>query len=254
MYETSLYLSLIYDLPRHTSAIIPHLLPEVYLSCPPPASPEGKAQHLNAPISSLLSVLYHITASYPSQLTASKHLATIPSSLFPTDSVEYQWVKILSQNLRRRNFYQFERMTRREEIHKALFAPSASSSDDTQTTSQYPSRPLAKQAIYSIARRLRVQTRQTTWPIIRAAYRELWLSYFIQDPDLLQQDVKGTRAWLSDVLCFAERSDSGGYQDGIDRRSDGNLGEWMREQAETGSVRPKEGAGNEGRWVVFKMK
>ncbi|KIY63358.1 hypothetical protein CYLTODRAFT_493954 [Cylindrobasidium torrendii FP15055 ss-10] len=79
VYETSLYLSVVFNKPRYISSIIPHLLFELY------------PKHTTSPnltLSVLVSLLHNLAAGFPSQVAYREVLSKIPPVLKFND----QWI------------------------------------------------------------------------------------------------------------------------------------------------------------------
>lgn len=168
MYETSLYLSAIYNLPRHTTAIITNLIPDFYLSYPPPRP--------NAELPVLVGLLHNLVAAYPSQGPFSQLSDSIPDTLFSKESNGRSWLRDLTRALRTRNYYQLERLTERSTILGVLQVEEG----------------FGPQAILCLVDQLRTKARDSAWQVIRSAYKEL----------SCQVGSEGTRDWLSHSLCL----------------------------------------------------
>ena len=95
VYESSLYLAVIFDSPKQTTSIISALVPEVYLSTPPP--------HRLCLPTILLSSLHHLLVAYPSQVPFNQFLQSIPETLLPRASPIYAWITSLAASIRTRN-------------------------------------------------------------------------------------------------------------------------------------------------------
>ncbi|PFH49947.1 hypothetical protein AMATHDRAFT_146437 [Amanita thiersii Skay4041] len=220
VYETSLFLSSIFASPRHASAIIPYLVPELYLSCPSP--------HPNVMPAILVSLAHHLLVSYPSQGPFQQQLDSIPTSVFPKTSVARLWIASLSASVRTRDYAKFEKLSRQTSILHALGLPENSL---PQSGSGQKS-DLGLLAICASIDALRHRTRETTWSVMRSAYRELAC-----------QSESQTRSWLERSLCL---------QSNLSSQSTMALDDWLQQQSELGTVRPKEGV--EGRWIVCKIR
>ena len=232
VYETSLYLAVIFDAPKQTTSIIPHLLPDLYLSSPPP--------HPNCTATILISLVHHLVASYPSQLSFRQHLNEIPSSLVHRALEVLQWMSSLSRSLRTRNYIKFEELTRPSAISQ-LFSGSGPDTDALLTplaslsiVAEDNSNSLPKRALEVLVDNLRRKARATTWNIIRAAYREFSCATAAEGCE--------TRDWLARSLCLRPLSP---YEVAFDVEM------WLEKQRPLGYVRRKEGV--DGRWILCKV-
>ena len=231
VYETSLYLTVIFDTPKQTTSVIPHLLPDLYLSSPPP--------HHNCTITILVSLLHHLVATYPSQLSFRQCLDEIPSSLMPRSLETLQWINSLSWSLRTRNYIKFEELTRLSAISQ-LFTVSGTDTDTLSTAlaslSIVPdnNNSLPRRAFEVLVDNLRRKTRATTWNVIRAAYREFSCATAAEE--------SGTPDWLARSLCLRRLLP---YEVAIDADM------WLEQQSLLGYVRRKEGT--DRRWIVCKV-
>jgi len=216
VYETSLFLAIIFGSPRHASVIIPHLVPDLYLSC------SEHSQYVISPI--LASSVHHLLAHYPSQGLFHQHLDSIPHQLFPKDSKARKWLTSLASCLRKRQYTVFEIETRRLTILRVLCLqeePGLSKQD------------LGSLAVLAAVDSLRAKARETAWTVMRSAYRELACHVGSMD----------TRNWLERSLCLKSTiSDSFTIP----------LDQFLDQQSSLGTVRAKEGV--EGRWIVCKVR
>ncbi|KAG7088118.1 hypothetical protein E1B28_012143 [Marasmius oreades] len=209
VYETSLYLSCIFHSPTQTTSIIGHLLPDLYDKIPAP--------HRNLVPSILISLLHELVGGYPSNAGFQRTLKAI--GRLDQSSEAYRWITDLSASLRTRNYTRFETLTRYEAFVQLL------SDEGTQMN-------LKSQAVISLINTLRTKTRETTWSILRSAYRELSC-----------HEESGTRPWLVRSLALgnidAEQSDKG-------------LDEWLEEKSGLGDAHRKEGV--QHRWVLVRVR
>ncbi|KAL0960740.1 hypothetical protein HGRIS_005763 [Hohenbuehelia grisea] len=219
-YETSLVLAIIFESPRQVTAIVPHLVPGLYLACP-----AAIAQRL--PII-LLSLLHYMIAEYPSQRSFRRHIDTLPTKLLPIDADSRQWVLHVAACLRTRNYTKFERLTR-----PAAYREYCGSSADAPGDDGSIQGPSAERAFYVLVDALRVKARGAAWMVIRSAYREL----------SCPADYDWTRAWLIRSLAL---------ESVVPGAREASLDEWLEAESKLDHVRRKEGV--EGRWVVCKAR
>jgi hypothetical protein len=212
VYETSFYLSVIFNSAKQIAAAMSHLVPDAYqtLTCPKP---------LCRP-TVVLSLLYHLVASYPSQASYHRHMRTIPPSLLPRQSGAYSWIQTLASALRTRNYSRFSQLYKKQSM-TAIFEGSVTGGDGSNTQ-------LVKIAILAILDDLRSKARDTSWAVLRTAYRELdssaettstWLTASLSLQPLLVTD---DRTWTPES--------------------------WLDEQSTVGHTRQKEGF--PGKWII----
>jgi len=224
----SLYLAAAFQSPRQIISIVQHLVPTLYLASPPP--------HENRTLSILISLLHHLVVDYPSQKSYRQHLDTIPPTIFPRESVGFQWITSIAGSLRVQNYALFGRLLRRPMVLKAI-----SNSDDDLVVVLKPlaisaqqeiSHTLPQQAILGLVDSLAQKSRTTTWEIIRSAYREI--SCNVSEPE---------QGWLQRSLGLLPLAPYG-------RKMVGE--EWLEGQEALGHTRRKEGVA--GRWIVCKVR
>lgn len=223
VYESSLYLAVIFDSPKQTTSIISALIPEVYLSTPPP--------HRLCLPTILLSSLHHLLVAYPSQVPFNRFLQSIPETLLPRASPTYAWITFLAASLRTRNYARFERLSRKVSLSEILETPdSISATLGALTITPQANRTLAFKALFTLLDSLRIKSRETSWAIIRSAYRELTCG--VQPSE--------TKSWLSRSLCL---------QSVVSDEFNVEVEDWLAKQVPLGAVRRREDA--EGKCFYF---
>ncbi|KAJ6504603.1 hypothetical protein C8R47DRAFT_1102894 [Mycena vitilis] len=218
VYETSLYLAVIFDSPRHISPVIPALMSYFHL---PSTGP-----HSNCVITVLVSLLHHLVAAYPSQREFHAYIASVPKPFFQDGSAARTWITSLAGCIRARNYAQNDILLRRSALPDDAGISSSALSESKQD--------LPRKALYHLVESLRHKTREMAWTVMRSAYRELSCQV---DPLL------NTRGWLERSLVL--RSD-------IPLGCNMDLDEWLDQQSGLGHVRRKDGV--DGRWIVCKPK
>ena len=222
VYETSLYLAVLFDSPRQITSIIPRLIPDLYLT--PSSTPENRLPTI------IISLLHHLVSAYPSQRAFHQHLGSLPSSFLPADSNAHTWISSLSSSMRSHNYVKFEELTRPPAFSRFVEVESSLASLSISPQSSYD---LVKKALFSLVGALREKARETTWSVIRSAYREL----------SCQTEAEGTRNWLTRSLALHSV---------IPDSNCVSVDEWLENQSRLGHVRPKDGV--EGRWIVCKVR
>ena len=214
MYETSSYLAVLFNSALQTTSTLSHLIPDLY----------STSTSQNIRITTLISLLHHLVAAYPSQSTFRQHLSLLPSSFIPPDSKAYKWVDGVTSSLRSLNYSKFEYLTRPSSFSDFLDLPPEPTTDSTRT--------LAHDALYYLVDALRSKSREKTWKVIRSAYREL------------APESTTTRGWLERSLVLHTVKPGG--QDIV-------LDAWLAKKHEEGQLKRKEGA-SDCRWIVCKVK
>ncbi|KIJ64404.1 hypothetical protein HYDPIDRAFT_111715, partial [Hydnomerulius pinastri MD-312] len=217
VYETSLYLSVIFDSPVQTTSILSHLVPDMYTS-----TTSRQPYRL---VTVLVLLLHHLLVTYPAQRTYLEQIRQVTPNLLERPSAAYSWISTLARNLRTSNFVQFEQLSKPIAFERLLPPRSIS---DPKSTAPFPNLP--QDVIYALVSRLRSKARDRAWMIVRNSYRELSSSEEMQ-------------SWLGRRLCF----DNFGCETSIIR-----FDEWVEERCRDGHLRPKEGV--EGRWMVCKAR
>lgn len=241
-YETSLYLSIIFHSPAQTTSVITHLLPRLYLSFPEvPAT---------ARTASLLSLLHFLDSGYPSQSRFYDHKATLPSTFLPKSSEQSQWIAALARSLRTRNYTRLHTLTENTTLLGLLPASkdgvtvSSSNLQRSHNNSRTIHRDLARDALFSLINSIRTKAKNTTWLVLRSAYRELHCDVMMDNAS----GVPATRTWLCRSLCLPLVN----LHSPDDAALTSRVNEWLQEKQVAGEVRPKEGV--ENRWIVCKVK
>lgn len=229
VYETSLFLAILFDSPRQTTTILSHLVPDLYSTISTPLC------HLTT----LISLIHHLVAAYPSQSTFRQHLLSLPYSLLSSDSGSRLWIISLASCLRSLNYSKFAKLTRPSSFLSLLGEPDRKKSFETvpTSTSELTSSSglnLAKRAFHVLVDSLRIKAREKTWDVIRSAYREL----------ACHPESGASRDWLEKSLSLPS----------IDPACRGTcVDEWLERKSQEGHVRKKDGA-SEGTWIVCKVR
>ncbi|KAG5719264.1 hypothetical protein E4T56_gene13356 [Termitomyces sp. T112] len=226
VYETSLYLATIFESPKQTTAVIPHLVPALYLKTPSP--------HNSRLDTVLISLLHHLVATYPSQGTFRQFFDTIPSDFLPRNSAFHIWITSIARSLRSRDYACFSALSSSENISK-VFGDSdrLSRAIDSLSLSGEDREGLSRQALLTLAHCLRRKVQNTSWEIIRSAYREL------------SSDNEDTRAWLRRSLCLHSL---------VPYCYDISPEEWLEQHSALGHTRQKVGANDHGKWLIYKVR
>ncbi|KAH7927798.1 hypothetical protein BV22DRAFT_1193358 [Leucogyrophana mollusca] len=216
-YETSLYLSVIFDSPVQTTSILSHLIPDLYNS---------SASTGNRLTSALILCLHHLIASYPSQQSFHDQLKRLIPNFLERSSEAHAWIISLARSLRSINYVKFEELSRPSSFSSLIGTPPPSN----QKASHLADNDLARDAVYALVKRLRTKARDKTWIVMRSAYREM-------------SATTETREWLTRTLLLTPPFPGTKIV---------TMDEWMAYRSEDGHVRLKEGA--EGKWLVNKPR
>lgn len=217
VYETSLYLSVIFESSVTTiepTAILSHLIPTMYTRCSPQDPPASYAA------TALIMLLYHLNLAYPSQKPYFEHIKTVPPMVCERHSDTHDWIKSIARALRTSDFIRFDLLSRQDSLDRIC-------SQLSNSECQGPFHDLPRRAISTLVSRLREKAREGAWMVVRHAYRELSCA-------------DQTRSWLGRLLAF----DTSLAPVSFDR--------WMTEQQQKGHVKAKEGV--QGRWALCRTR
>ena len=227
MYETSLWLSIIFHSHAQTTSILSPLLPDLYLSVRPTVALKGEAPE--ASLTVLLASLHSLERHYPSQRAFFDLSKSLPPSFTLRDDHRV-WLRDLSCSLRRSGYSHFGRLTQKTTLGRLV-------ASDMETSDQSPLNPgpdLALLSLQTLVASLRDRLRLSAWCAVRSAYREFSLP------------VCDTATWLSNVLLLEVET---GKQNTL---KDGDRVQlWFTSRENLGEVVRKDGV--DGRWAV-KLK
>lgn len=222
VYETSLYLSVVFDSPVQTTSILSHLVPDIYSTTSVP-----QPFRLT---SILISLLHQLVISFPSQRSYLGRIKYLAPNWLERSSSAYLWISTLARSLRTRNFVEFEQLSQPDAFEHLLPPSRPVQPSSISASAVLRVRDLPRSAVHELVSRLRLKARDESWRVVRNAYREISLS-------------DETQLWLGKRLFF----DSFGSEATVVR-----FDEWVRERCRDGQLRPKEGV--EGRWMVCKAR
>lgn len=223
MYETSLWLSVIFHSHAQTTSILSPLLPDLYLSVTPPLKGEASSC-----LTVLLASLHSLERHYPSQRAFFDLIKSLPSSLALRDDHQL-WLRELSSSLRRSRYPQFRRLTQEASLVR-LVTP-----EKPDRTPDRPDPNLALLSLQTLVGSLRDHFRLSAWCTVRSAYRE----FALRLPD--------TAGWLSDVLLLEPVA---GKE--VARGDSEHVQLWFILRESLGEVVKKDGI--DGRWAVKTKK
>ncbi|KAI0304296.1 hypothetical protein B0F90DRAFT_1233749 [Multifurca ochricompacta] len=225
VYETSLWLSIIFRSRSQTTSILSHLLPDIYLS----VTPFPKEFSC---LTILLASLHSLDLYFPSQRSFFDLEKGLPPPL-ALGSDHKVWLRELSCSLRRGGYLQFRRLTQHSSL--ARLAAAASETPDRLSCRSGPDLPLL--SFEMLIASLRSHLRLSTWRMIRSAYREFALP------------LSNTEVWLSDMLLLETER---GKEEEEDPRDSDHVQVWFISRENLGEVGRKEGS--DRRWVVKTKK
>ncbi|KAF5360592.1 hypothetical protein D9756_004611 [Leucocoprinus leucothites] len=195
VYERSLYLSILFSSPKHTTAIVPPLLGDLY----PKASSASTDPKPNLPsftyrrhMSLLISLTHHLITQYPSQSLYHQQQTSVPKDWLP--QITHNWLRSLTYNLRSGNYYQLSILTSEKHVGQVLELHTHGDTSKADVTTELHNE-LAIRALRTVVDVLRSKARDSTWKIMKAAYREIWF-----------EEPYDTRRWL----CFSLGFDNSG--------------------------------------------
>ncbi|EKM51603.1 uncharacterized protein PHACADRAFT_261845 [Phanerochaete carnosa HHB-10118-sp] len=226
-----MYLSILFSSPKDTASVVSHLIPGMYKTRS--SLPETCSMAVTA------SLLYYLVTAYPSQSRYFEHLGLIPKALLRETT--RKWLRELTRALRQHDYARTEQLAGRGAMEIALGIDTAGIPTSNEPQSGSPP-DLAIEALYDLLDSLRSRARDTTWTILRSAYREL----SCPKPSNVPASII-TRNWLLQSLLLRSVASH------CDKRDDESLLDtWIQERVSRAELRPKDGA--EGRWIVCKVK
>ena len=222
-YETSLFLSIIFQSRVQVTSILSHLLPDLYLSVQ--HSPNGSVA-----FTVLLASLHSLDVYYPSQRAFFELPKSLPAAFTLRRDHEI-WLRDLSSSLRRGGYAQFGRLTQPPSLTPLAVWPASKTPDQTSPIRQGPDLRLL--SLQTLVNSLRDHLRLSTWRVLRNAYREFALP------------LSDTATWLSDVLLLEREPEK---PEDL-RRNHVQL--WFASREDHGEVGRN---GDNGRWAVKSKK
>ncbi len=192
--------------------------------------------------------MHSLVSSYPSQSAFFESLHSLPNRFLPPQSNARRWLLDLARTVRLRNYAKMEQLTMREAFNQIL--PGGETSSETKhsklgsSRKDHPPLPpdnMAMETLCVLVNALRSKVQETTWRIMRSAYRELYCS---QPTDAASSF---TRDWLCRSLTLRPNTKAGGVA--VDDLS--LLDAWLEKKHVGGEIRLKEGA--QGCWIVCKL-
>ena len=222
VYETSLWLSIIFRSHAQTASILTPLLPDLYLSVKPP---KGEA---SSSLTVLLASLHSLERHYPYQRAFFDLRKSLPPSISLKDDHQ-DWLRGLSCSLRRSGYSPFQRLTQNASLVRLV----ASETPNRTPPSNGPNLPLL--SLQTLVTSIRGHLRLSAWCTIRSAYREFALP------------LPNTATWLSEVLLLEPEMGKQGP-----RRDSDMVQVWFTSRENLGEVVRKDGT--DGRWAVKSKK
>jgi hypothetical protein len=220
VYETSLWLSIIFHSHAQTTAILSPLLPDLYISVVSTVKDEASSG-----LTVLLASLHSLERHYPSQRAFFDLSKSLPPSFALQDDHQV-WLHDLSCSLRRSGYSHFRRLTQKTTLVRLV----ASETPDQTPLHPGPDGPdLALLSLQTLVTSLRDRLRLSAWCTVRSAYREFALP---------QCD---TTTWLSNVLLLEVETG----------KQEAHVQLWFTSREQLGEVVKKDGI--DGRWAV-KLK
>lgn len=218
---------------------MPHLMPSFYASISP--------QLTTGTTAAMISLVHLLVSGYPSQSYYQEHLALVSEHFLPQGSSQRVWLTDLTRSLRNRNYARLEQLTSPIILYR-LFEISPPSAADTNISS-YPGGPrhLAFAAMCALLDDLRNKARDTTWLVLRSAYRELHCTGIDPTSSSTELSPSPTVDWLCRSLVLRTVSQP------LDNNMQSSelVDKWLADRSIGGEVRPKEGT--PGRWIVSKL-
>lgn len=221
VYETSLWLSIIFRSYAQTASVLTPLLPDLYLSVKPPQDEASSS------LTVLLASLHSLERHYPSQRAFFDLTKSLP--MFSLKDDHQDWLRGLSCSLRRSGYSQFQRLTQNASLERLVTL----GTPNCAPPSNGPDLPLL--SLQTLVTGIRDRLRLSAWSTIRSAYREFALP------------LPNTVTWLSEVLLLEPEM---GKQE--PRRDSDTVQVWFTSRENLGEVVRKDGT--DGRWAVKSKK
>lgn len=210
VYETSFFLAVVSRSHRRISPIVSQVHPELYADTPGP--------HSNADVAFLVSLIYHLAASYPLQTPFQQQLSIVTGQLLPPASPQHKWIKSIAASLRQSNYTRFYQLTT-----TSALPLSDDLSLDALSLRPQSSRASAEKALSVALDMLQAKVRERAWEILRMAYHEL-------------STAPEGATWLARSLALEPDPET--------------VTRWLDGQSEKGGVKRKENGGE--RWLTCK--
>ncbi|KAJ7758100.1 hypothetical protein DFH07DRAFT_818663 [Mycena maculata] len=226
VYETSLYLAVVFDSPQHINPVIPALV--AFLHLPSTETSRNSVQTV------LICLLHHLVATYPSQREFHLFLDSVPKAFLPDGSAAQAWIKSLTGCIRTGNYAKIHRLTQMSALPVDDSGQSYVEQMAAMSLSSEAGPELPRKALYHLVDALQSKTRDSAWTIMRVAYRELSCQV---DPHL------DTRNWLERSLGLMSEVPGG---------RNVLLDEWLERESALGHIRKKDGV--DGRWILCKPR
>jgi len=218
---------------------LPHLLPGFYASVSPAPS--------TGPLTAILSLLHLLVLTYPSQSRYEEHLDLVSNPFLPRGSQLRVWLVKLTRSLRTRNYSKLEQLTNEAVIHQILESNPSSLASWKGTSLSGASPDLPSTALCTMIDAIRAKARDTTWQVLRSAYRELHCTRSDPSSPRLESSPLPTVEWLSHSLALRPASSPPDHN----AESFTFVEKWLSDRMNGGEVRPKEGTPD--RWIICKL-
>lgn len=205
VYETSLFLSVLFSSPFQTTSALSHLSPDLYTSSYELQTPSPLP-------ATLVALLFHLVSRFPSQSLFHERIYLVPLSFLPHGSAARCWLGKLTAVLRSLNYAAFEEVAATDRLASLLPPPLKNSAHQTD---------LALVACQVLVNTLRTKFRSKSWAVLRSAYRELPC-----------HTGSSTRTWLIHTLGFEQEAALDDWlekreKDGHVKRKEGVEGRWL---------------------------
>ncbi|CAE6476014.1 unnamed protein product [Rhizoctonia solani] len=170
--EKSAYLSILYNSPINIASSFAYLL-DVYAVKPEIA----KTPNLNKTVIGLLQFLQSLVDEFPSQRVSHRLIVGSDERCLPHNSAEWSFASDLSSALRRNNWWALEKLTSPkavdERLKKAPWATPTSGPIEPDLETEAVFSKLPSRALAHLLEQLRTKVRNSAWPVLRSAYREV---------------------------------------------------------------------------------
>ncbi|KAG8691817.1 hypothetical protein FRC11_008441 [Ceratobasidium sp. 423] len=171
--EKSAYISILYSSPVNIASSFAYLL-DAYA-----VKPEtGKTPNLNKAVIGLLHFLQTLVDEFPSQRVSHRFiLGSDAQSCLPRNSAEWSFAADVASALRRNNWWALEKLTSPKTVDGRLkgetWTKPTSDSNESNLESESVFSRLPSRALTHLLDQLRTKVRNSAWPVLRSAYREV---------------------------------------------------------------------------------
>ncbi|CAE7060060.1 unnamed protein product [Rhizoctonia solani] len=206
--EKSTYLSILYNSPINIASSFAYLL-DAYATKPETT----QTPSLTKTVIGLLHFLQSLVDEFPSQRVSHRLiLGSKEQSNLPRSSAEWSFACDIAVALRRNNWWALEKLTSPKLVEERLKSEPwtilTSSSGESNSKAETVFSELPARALAHLLEQIRARVRNSAWPVLRSAYREVvkapWLEHSLLLPnegigEFMRTAVEKSEAVVKDV-------------------------------------------------------